>query len=124
MANTIKLALPEKFDGRSAALSLQLFDIEQYCVLLGILSPTEKVTLSVSRLEKDAHTWQWQFNNRGVDYSWGHLGWQGFKSKLADAFNDVDHELKLHSKLQKLKQQGSVAQYVKEFRRVVLELGD
>ena len=82
------------------------------------------VKLAASRLEKNAYTWWWQLNNFGVDYSLGHLGWQGFKSELADAFNDIDHELKLHCKLQQLKQQSSVAQYVKEFIKVTLELGD
>ena len=99
-AKTVKLDLPAKFDGRPAALTSWLFDIEQYCVLVGIVSPTEMVKLAVSRLEKDAHTWWRQLNNRGVDYSLGHLGWQDFKSELADAFNDVDRKLKLRRKLQ------------------------
>ena len=82
------------------------------------------VKLAMSRLEKNAYTWWRQLNNHGVDYNLGHLGWQDFKSELANAFNDVDHELKLSHKLQQLKQYSSIAQYVKEFRKVTLELGD
>ena len=54
---TIKLDLPVKFDGRPAALTSWLFDIEQYCLLVGIASPTEMIKLTMSMLEKDAHTW-------------------------------------------------------------------
>ena len=42
-AKTIKLDLPAKFNRRRAALISWLFDIEQYCVLVGIASPTEMV---------------------------------------------------------------------------------
>ena len=82
------------------------------------------VKLAVPRLEKDVYTWWRQLNNHGVDYNMGHLGWQDFNNELADAFNDVDCELKLYRKLQQLKLQSSVAQYVKQFRKVTLELGD
>ena len=53
-AKTIKFDTLSKFDGRPTTLTLWLFDIEQYCTLVGIVSPTEIVKLAVSRLEKDA----------------------------------------------------------------------
>ena len=116
--------MPAKFDGQPAALILWLFDIEQYCELVGIAISTEMVKLVELSLEKDAYTWWWYLNNHGVSYSLGHLGWQDFKSELVDAFNDLDCEAKLYCKLQSLKQQASVAQYVKEFKKVTLKLGD
>ena len=108
-AKTIKLDLSAKFNKKPTALTSWLFDIEQFCVLVGIASPTDMVKLTVLRLEKDAHTWCGQLNNRWVDFSFGYLKWQDFKNKLADAFKDVDCKLKLRRKLQQLKQQGSVA---------------
>ena len=56
-AATVKLDLPAKLDGRPAALTLFLFDIKQYCVLVSFASTFEMVKLAVSRLEKDSHTW-------------------------------------------------------------------
>ena len=104
---------------------LWLFVIEWYCVLVGIASPSEMVKLAVLRLGKDLHTWCQQLNICGVDYSLRYLGWQDSENESADTFiTDVDHELKLHCKLYQLKQQGSIVQYVREFRKVTLELGD
>ena len=56
---TVKLNLPAKFDGRPVALTSLFFNTEQYCVLVGIASPTEIVKHAMSRLEKNAHTYWW-----------------------------------------------------------------
>ena len=37
---------------------------------------------------------------------------------------DVDHELRLHNQLNALKQYTSISQYTKQFKQLVLELGD
>ena len=57
-AKTVKLDLPAKFDGKPTALTSWFFDVKQYYLLVGIVSPTEMFKLTVSRLEKDVHT-QW-----------------------------------------------------------------
>ena len=77
-AKTVKLDLFEKFDRRSTALTSQLFDIELFCALVGIASPSKMVKLAKSKLEKEAHTLWWQINKHGVDYSLGHLDWWQF----------------------------------------------
>ena len=75
MVKTVKLDLFAKFNGRPVALTSWLFNIEQYCVLVGIVGPIEMVKLAVLRLEKDRHTWWRWLNIRRVDYSLGHLSW-------------------------------------------------
>ena len=85
--------------------------------------PTDMVHLAVSRLEGDAFIWWHQLTYRGEDYELGKLAWSDFKSELVDAFVDIDHELKLRRKLASLRQQSSVANYVKQFRQTILELG-
>ena len=57
----------------------------------------------MSRLEGDAITWWRQLAHRGGDHELGTLEWSEFKSKLVDAFMDIDRELKLCQKLASLR---------------------
>ena len=53
----VKLDLPGRFNGRLAALNMWLFEIKQYCQIVGLNKSTDMVKLTVSYLEKDTHTW-------------------------------------------------------------------
>ena len=56
-AANIKLDLPPKFAGKPSELSLWLFEVEQYCDIVGIVKSVDRVRLVVSLLECDAFTW-------------------------------------------------------------------
>ena len=56
-AANIKLDLPPKFAGKPSELSGWLFEVEQYCDIVGIVKPVDRVRLAVYRLEHDAFTW-------------------------------------------------------------------
>ena len=53
----IQLNLPHKFAGKPSELSGWLFEVEQYCDIVGIVKPVDRVRLAVLRLEHDAFTW-------------------------------------------------------------------
>ena len=60
------------------------------------------VWLAMSFIEWDAFTWWRQLAHPGGDYELSTLEWCEFKPELVDAFLDIDHELKLHQKLESL----------------------
>ena len=98
-AANVKLDLPPKFAGKPSKLSIWLFEVEQYCDIVGIIKPVYRVRLAVSRLEHDAVTWWHQLTNLGNEYKLGKLVWSDFEAELVSAFSDVDGELRLCHKL-------------------------
>ena len=50
-AASIKLDLPPKFAGKPSELSSWLFEVEQYCDIVGIVKPVDIVRLAVSQLD-------------------------------------------------------------------------
>ena len=68
-AANIKLDLPPKFAGKPTELSGWLFEVEQYCNIVGIFKPVNRVILAVSRLKCDAFTWWHQLTNYGNEYN-------------------------------------------------------
>ena len=98
-AASIKLDLPPKFAGKPSELSGWLFEVEQYCDIVGIVKPVDRVRLAVSRLERDAFTWWRQLTNCGDEYKLGKLVWSDFEAEVVSAFSDLDCELRLHHQL-------------------------
>ena len=98
-AANIKLDLPPKFAGKPSELSGWLFEVEQYCDIVGIIKPVDRVRLAVSQLECDAFTWWRQLTNRGDEYKLRKLVWSDFEAEVVSAFSDVDRELRLHRQL-------------------------
>ena len=47
-AANIKLDLPLKFAGKPSELSDWLFEVEQYCNIMGIFKPVDRLRLAVS----------------------------------------------------------------------------
>ena len=99
----IKLNLPPKFSSKPSELSGWLFEKEQYCDIMGIVKPVDRVRLAVSQLEHDAFTWWHQLTNRGNEYKLGKLVWSDFEAELVSTFSDVKHELRLCNQLGALK---------------------
>ena len=55
VAAKIKLDLSLKFASKPSKLVGWLFEMEQYCDIVGIVKPADKVRLAASRLEHDAY---------------------------------------------------------------------
>ena len=55
-AANIKLDLPSKLAGKPSELSGWLFNVEQYCDIVGIIKLIDRVRLAVSQLECGAFT--------------------------------------------------------------------
>ena len=84
---------------KPSELSGWLFEVEQYCDIVGIVKPIDRVRLAVSRLERDAFTWWRQLTNCGDEYKLGKLVWSDFEAEVVSAFSDVDRELRLRRQL-------------------------
>ena len=59
----IKLDLQPKFAGIPSELSGWLFEVEQYCDIVRIAKPVDKVRLALSRLGRDIFIWWHQLTN-------------------------------------------------------------
>ena len=98
-AASIKLDLPAKFAGKPSELSGWLFEVEQYCNIMSIIKPVDRVRLAVSRLECDAFTWWHHLTNCGDECKLGKLVWSDFEAEVVSAFSDVDYELRFYLQL-------------------------
>ena len=101
-AAKIKLDLAPKFAGKPSELFVWLFEVEQYCDIMGIVKPIDRVRLAVFRLERDALTWWHQLNNHGDDCKLGKLVWFDFKAELVSEFSNFECELRLYHQLDAL----------------------
>ena len=100
----IQSDLLPKFLGKPNELTSWVFLVEQYCGMVGLARPIDIVHFTVSHLEGNAFTWWRQLAHQGGDHKLGTLEWSEFKSKLVDAFVDVDYKLTVFQKLALLKQ--------------------
>ena len=80
-----------------------MFEVEQYCDIVSIFKPVDRVRLAVSRLEHNAFTWWYQLTNHGDEYKLGKLIWSDLEVELVSAFSDVNCELWLHHQLSALR---------------------
>ena len=94
-----KLDLPPKLAGKLSKLAGWLFDMEQYCDVVGIVKSIYRFKLAVSRLKHNAFTCWQQLTNGSDKYKLGKLGWSKCEVQLVIVFSDVDHELRLHHQL-------------------------
>ena len=113
---------PSRYDGNPAKLQNWLFEVKQFLHLAG-LSENDKAKYVVSLLEGKAQTW-WRNFSQTASGDLTRMDFEELEINLIEQFQDVDRELKLRRKLKNLRQERSVQQYVNEFRRVQLELGD
>ena len=97
-----KLDLPPKFASKLNELTGWLFEVEQYCDVLGIVNSVDRVTLAMSRLQRCAFTWWRQLTTCGDEYKLGKLVWSDFEAELVSAFSNVDRELRLRCQLSSL----------------------
>ena len=93
------MELTPKFAGKPSELSSWLFEVEQYCDIVGIIKPVDRVRFPVSQIEHDAFAWWHQLTNCGDEYKLGKFVWSYFGEELVSAFSDVDYELRLHHQL-------------------------
>ena len=88
--------MPLKFADKPSQLSGWLFEVEQYCDIVGLVKPVDRIRLAVSRLERDVLTWWCQLTNHRDEYKLGKLVWSDFEAELVSVFSDIDRELSLH----------------------------
>lgn len=100
-----------------------LFTMDQFFELAEISGDIPKCKLLASRLSGRARVW-WQTIQSRSTFSWSDGTYEDIKNELRAQFADVDRELKLRRSLSQLRQDKSVQQYVSQFKRLQLELGE
>ena len=73
--------------------------MEQYCDIVGIIKPVDRVRWELSRLEYNVFTWWHHLTNYGDEYKFGKLVWSDSEAEMVSTFSDVDCELRLNCQL-------------------------
>ncbi|KAK9113309.1 hypothetical protein Syun_020106 [Stephania yunnanensis] len=119
-----KVPEPKKFSGKRSAKELENFiwDMEQYFATVGT-EESHKVILTSMYLEGDAKLW-WR-TRVDDDAAAGRpkiVDWEVLKRELKDQFLPTNAAWQAREALRKLKQTGSVRDYVKEFSSLLLDI--
>ena len=89
-ASKVKFTRPDPYKGDHKQLRTWLFRMNEYAELCGITIPTEKVKIAVLGLEGAALTW-WESVQTEPWAVLGVLDWQGFSTRIREAFHDDNH---------------------------------
>ncbi|KAK9168819.1 hypothetical protein Syun_000959 [Stephania yunnanensis] len=119
-----KVPEPKKFSGKRSAKELENFiwDMEQYFATVG-MEESQKVVLTSMYPEGDAKLW-WR-TRVDDDTAAGRpkiVDWEVLKRELKDQFLPTNAAWQAREALRKLKQTGSVRDYVKEFSSLLLDI--
>ena len=122
----IKVPEPKQFNGSRNAKELEnfLWDMEQYFKAARI-PDREQVSITSMYLSGDAKLW-WR-TRMADDLSAGRpsvVVWESLKKELKDQFLPCNTSWLARENLKKLKQTGSVRDYVKEFSSLMLDISN
>lgn len=118
------LQKPENFNGSRNAATVEnfLFSVEQYLRGLAITNDEVKIATAQSFLRDTAQQW---FRRRCLDAEKGGQGietWEQFKAELRKKFSPSNANKEALRKFWRVRQTGSIADYVKEFTDLLLEV--
>ena len=121
----LKLMKPKPYGGSSqpGAVDNFIFDCEQYFEGMEVPDPPKQIFFAVSLLEGVAKAW-WRFykdqvKNRlvaNIDT------WEGFAGHLRARFGPVNATQSARTKLDSLKQTGSVRSYISVFQNLIMQI--
>lgn len=128
MASThhIKVPKPEMYNGTRNATIVEnfLFGLEQYYEALGIVDDGAKIANAPNFLREAAQLW-WRRKHAEREKDRSILRtWEQFKGELRKHFVPHNAEMEARGKLRRLRQTGSIPEYVKEFTTLMLEIDD
>ena len=124
MATKVKVPEPKPFNGARSVKDLEnfLWDMEQYFKVASVLDQ-EMITITSMYLSGDAKLW-WRTHveddadaGRGKDDSW-----EALKKELKDKFLPTNTAWVVRDSLKKLKQTGTMREYVKTFSSLMLDM--
>ena len=103
----------------SVPVDIWLAELDAYFDAADIINPHRRVKLAVALLRDTAMVWwrQQQQFLQGVTVTW-----EQFKHGLLAEFQAIDPERQARDRLRRLRQQGSVTEYAREFRKCLLHI--
>lgn len=127
-ASNIKAVKPDVFRGErsTGAVEAWLHTVEKYCELTR-LNDQERVLFASTLLRDSAATW-WRHLEKSIDENTGETeapkDWSDFKDFFRKEFRPSNATQMARQRLEKLKQQDSIRDYIIEFRNIMLDLPD
>ncbi|CDH61246.1 hypothetical protein RO3G_02687 [Lichtheimia corymbifera JMRC:FSU:9682] len=127
-ASNIKAVKPDVFRGErsTGAVEAWLHTVQKYCELTR-LNDQERVLFASTLLRDSAATW-WRHLETSIDENTGETeapkDWSDFKDLFRKEFRPSNATQMARQRLEKLKQQDSIRDYIIEFRNIMLDLPD
>ncbi|KAH9688170.1 Endonuclease [Citrus sinensis] len=125
-ARRIDVPKPDTYDGTRNATIVDnfLFGLDQYFDAMGVRDEASKVGTAPTYLRGAAQLW-WR-------RKYGEMGkgiyaidtWADFKQELRKQFTPSNAEKEARARLRRLKQSGSIRDYINEFTTLMLEISD
>ncbi|KAA0035960.1 uncharacterized protein E5676_scaffold349G00560 [Cucumis melo var. makuwa] len=124
--HNIKVPKPDMYNGTRNATMVEnfLFGLEQYYKALGIVDDGAKIANAPNFLHESAQLWwhrkhaEWE-KDRTILHTW-----RQFKAELRKHFVLHNANMEARGKLRRLRQIGSIPDYIKEFTTLMLEIED
>ena len=119
-SHTQKPPKPDIFRGATrdgATVDMWLFQLETYFAAINLHDHQRRVSFAAALLRDAALVW-WQLQQ--AQHGAVMWTWDMFKAGLLAEFQAIDPERQARDKLRKLRQQGSVVDYAREFRKCLL----
>jgi hypothetical protein len=121
--NTIQVPKPSTYSGNRKAMEVEnfLFGLEQYFEAKGVRDDATRITNAPTFLRDSAQLWWRRKHGDSINPI---TTWDEFKRELKKQFSPTNAEKEARGRLRRLKQSGSIHDYVKEFTTLTLEIED
>ncbi|KAK0593409.1 hypothetical protein LWI29_036238 [Acer saccharum] len=121
--NTIQVPKPSTYSGNRKAMEVEnfLFGLEQYFEAKGVRDNATRIANAPAFLLESAQLWWRRKHGDPINPI---RTWDDFKRELKKQFSPTNAEKEARGRLRRLKQSGSISDYVKEFTTLTLEIED
>ncbi|KAK0574684.1 hypothetical protein LWI29_027341 [Acer saccharum] len=121
--NTIQVPKPSTYSGNRKAMEVEnfLFGLEQYLEAKGVRDDATRIANAPAFLRESAQLW---WRRKHGDTINPIRTWDDFKRELKKQFSPTNAEKEARGRLRRLKQSGTISDYIKEFTTLILEIED
>lgn len=124
--NAIQVPKPSTYNGTRNATEVEnfLFGLEQYFEAKGVMDDATRIGSAPTYLREAAQLW---WRRKHSDASKGVCSirtWHDFKRELKKQFSPSNADKEARGRLRRLKQQGHIRDYIREFTTLILEIDD
>lgn len=122
----LKVPKPDMYNGSRNATLVEnfIFGLEQYFDAMGVIDDTAKISHAPTFLRESAQLWWRRKHTEREKGTCVIETWENFKTELRKHFLPHNADTEARAKLRRLRQSGTISDYIKEFTTVMLEIED